>query len=270
MKVFIGTLLCWLALAEWAAAGGRIIGHADGRELLEAHRKAFMEEALREKDGDGFVVVAIDGGAGSGKTSTARAVARARGFAFASTGEHYRVLACHLRELGIGADAPEAIGRALGKLYPTTIFTENRAHFTLDGRIPSDERLRRPEITAAVANYARVPALRAFLHNYQRELPAVARAAGFPGLVVEGRDMTTAVFPRATLRYFLRVAEGERVRRRKREKVYDNISARDGLDREHLTPAAGVAVIDGTGRTLEEVVAIIGGDLEALRGENPR
>jgi cytidylate kinase len=163
-----------------------------------------------------------------------------------------------------------AIGQALGKLHPATIFQGNCAHLTLDGSVPTDECLRQPTITQAVASYARIPAIRSFLQNYQRTLPAVVQSANFPGLIVEGRDMTTVVFPNATLRYFLHVEATERIRRRMEEGVYDNIPARDGMDMEHLSPASGVRTINGTGRTLDEVVAIIGQDLEALFNASPR
>ncbi|MDR2030446.1 MAG: (d)CMP kinase [Puniceicoccales bacterium] len=226
---------------------------ADTAQAIGKDREAQIPQIL---------TIAIDGSAGSGKTSTARELALRHGFAFVSTGEHYRVLAHHLIGLGIGFDDGPAIVRAIATLRPSTIFCGNQGHITLDGTVLPDADLRSSAVNHSVAHYAQVPKLRQFLHFYQKTLPGATWSANFRGLVVEGRDMTTAVFPKAQLRYFLMADAEERVRRRNAEGICDDVAGRDAQDRERLAVGDGVRTIDGTGRTLDEVVAILSHDVE--------
>jgi cytidylate kinase len=254
-------------LAVAAGPGGdAIVTYGDFEDLRRAHEMEMHREQLERAAGTrepplppwraGFTTVAIDGAAGSGKTSTARALAEKLGFAFASTGEHYRLLTRLFLEKKIPPKEREAIGERLKELHPTTIFVDHGAHLSLDGRVLEEE-LRRPEINFAVSDYAAIPELREFLHRYQKELPRAARAAGFRGLVVEGRDTASAVFPDADLRVRLAVDGEERARRRAREGVRDDVAGRDRRDERQMRGAEGVWELECTDLSLEEVVELL-------------
>jgi cytidylate kinase len=240
------------------------------QELLEAHQREFLEEKMRTPQPapqrDKFVLVAIDGGAGSGKTSTARAVAERNNFAFASTGEHYRVLTRYLAEVNISPGNVMALRRALAELRPTTQFISNQAHMSLDGTVVPSEELHNGVINIIVADYAQSPLLREFLHDYQRQLPQVAQTVGYKGLVIEGRDMTSVVFPGADLCIFLDADPEARQRRRQMEGIADDIHARDTKDSPQLRRRDGVLYVDSTELSLEEVVLIIQGEVQKIHG----
>ncbi|MDR3316956.1 MAG: (d)CMP kinase [Puniceicoccales bacterium] len=241
------------------------------RQQDEETWMAWAKEAAAAVEGyyplerENFQVIAIDGGAGSGKTTTARALAERCGFAFVSTGEHYRLLTHFFLKENISARLSDAVEKRLRSLRPTTIFQGNRAHLSLDGRLVSDRELRRPEINDAVPDYAAIPAVRKFLHAYERELPLAALSAGFRGIVAEGRDVTGTVFPDAILRVCLMADLDERARRRAREGVRDDVADRDRRDSEQMQLPEGIWCIDSTHLSLEEVVELLRQRLEDLR-----
>jgi cytidylate kinase len=211
-----------------------------------------------------FITIAIDGGAGSGKTSTAKAIAKANGFAFVSTGKHYRTLAHYLLKQKISpADGPE-MQKFLDNLHPTTLLVDGEAHLSLNGTLLPDEILRRSEINGLVSDYASLGSIRQFCIQYQKTLPRVALSAGFPGLVAEGRDMTSAVFPHASLRVYLEANEEERSRRRINQGEWDNVGERDRKDRQQLQWTDGVWLIDSTQLSLERVVALLQSEINGL------
>jgi cytidylate kinase len=101
--------------------------------------------------------------------------------------------------------------------------------------------------------------VRAALLTYQRNQPAVAAEHGFPGLIMEGRDIGSVIFPRADFRFFLHADPAERARRRACEGQQDSIAERDRLDSSRqaspLTCPAGAIDIDSTHLSLAQVVA---------------
>jgi cytidylate kinase len=215
-----------------------------------------------------FVLIAIDGGAGSGKTSTARVIAERNNFAFVSTGEHYRILTRYLAEENISPGNAAALRGALGRLRPTTQFIGNQAHMCLDGTVVPAEELHNGVINTIVADYAQNPTLREFLHDYQRQLPQTAQAVGYAGLVIEGRDMTSAVFPEADLCVFLDADPRTRQLRRKMEGIADDIHARDTKDSPRLQRRDGMLYVDSTELSLDEVVSIIQKEIQKLTVEH--
>ena len=110
-----------------------------------------------------------------------------------------------------------------------------------------------------------MPELRAALLAYQRNQATVARDHNFPGLVMEGRDIGSVIFPAADFRYFLHADPVERARRRAAEGQEDSIVERDRLDTTRkaspLAVPAGATDIDSTHLTLDEVVDRIAQDL---------
>src|SRR5690606_25616381 len=131
--------------------------------------------------------------------------------------------------------------------------------------VPADAEIRTPEVNAAVSHFAAIPELRAALLAYQRGQADVGRAHGFRGLVMEGRDIGSVIFPDADFRFFLHADPEERARRRAREGQTDAVAERDRLDATRKTaPLAmpeGATDIDSTHLTLDEVVERISGDI---------
>jgi cytidylate kinase len=205
------------------------------------------------------VIVAIDGPSGAGKGTVARAVAARLGYRHVDTGAMYRALAwLGLRE---GIDlADEAAVAALGE----------RASFDLDdGRIAIDGHdvrtaIRTPEIDRGATAVARHPAVRRVLVARQRELGAGG------GVVMEGRDIGTVVFPDAPVKIYLDASPEERARRRAADPAHASsktaqlsevataLAERDKNDSTRpvspLAIAPDATVIDTTGVAIEEVI----------------
>ena len=204
-------------------------------------------------------IITIDGPAGAGKSTVARIVARRLGLRVLDTGAMYRAVALKAGRLGI-AD-PRAIAAMAAA---TSIEVGDRV--LLDGEDVSRE-IRRPEITAAVRPIADSPECRAELVRLQRE----AGRAG--GLVTEGRDQGSVVFPRADLKVYLDATPAVRAERRQREaggdlaEIERAMAQRDAEDRARpvgpLVRPEGAVGIDTSALTIEEVVDRI---LAALKG----
>ncbi len=177
-----------------------------------------------------FHIVAIDGGAASGKSSTSRGIAEKLNLLYVDTGSHYRMVTYHLMEEDINHHDLEAIAAGLRKVRLDTRIEGRNATMTLNGQtIPYDE-LRSPVINANVSLYAAKRPVRQFLLNYQRGQAEVARVNGFAGLVMEGRDIATVIFPDADFKFFLEASEDVRARRREQEGQMDLVKERDNLD----------------------------------------
>ncbi|HVR62084.1 MAG TPA: (d)CMP kinase, partial [Polyangia bacterium] len=156
------------------------------------------------------LVVAIDGPAGAGKSTTARLLARRLGYALVDTGAIYRTMALLARRRGIAwTDGPgvAALGAGLGIGFE---LRGDRNHTLLEGADISDE-IRTPEISDGASRVSALPEVRAALLDLQRRLGAAG------GVVVEGRDIGTVVFPGAEAKFFLTASAEERARRRAAE-----------------------------------------------------
>ncbi len=206
-----------------------------------------------------FLIVAVDGGAASGKSSLARALAPRFNFLHVDTGAHYRAVTLALRHAGVSPNDPTAIDAALQSLALDTRVDGRAARLALGGRVPDDADLRSPEVNANVSRFAAVPAVRRFLFDYQRGQAAFARARGFAGLVMEGRDIGSVIFPDASLRLFLTADPAKRAQRRAAEGQADAVAERDRLDSARatapLTCPPGATVIDSSEMDLNEVTA---------------
>ncbi|HEV7958647.1 MAG TPA: (d)CMP kinase [Acidimicrobiales bacterium] len=192
-------------------------------------------------------VIAIDGPAGSGKSTLARALATSLGWSFLDTGAMYRAVTHEALHQGIDVFDVEAVADVA---RASTIETIPRV--TINGRDVHDE-IRSEPVNVAVSVVAANPEVRAQMVRRQREFAAAQPV----GSVVEGRDITTVVFPNATVKVFLTASLEERARRRDDE-TEASVVRRDVIDSTReaspLRQAEDALVLDTTGRSVHEVV----------------
>lgn len=182
------------------------------------------------------IIIALDGPAGSGKSSTARALAARLGYRHLDSGAFYRAITYAALRARIPAERWPALTPAeLDALEVHGHAAEGGYRLTVGGRDVSRE-IRLPDVTAHVSRMAAVPAVRAWLMGALRE------AGGGGGLVADGRDIGTVVFPDAELKAYLVCAPLERARRRLMEQGHEEpddadlraeaerLMARDALD----------------------------------------
>jgi cytidylate kinase len=202
-----------------------------------------------------LLIVAIDGGAASGKSSSSRTLSEQFNLLHVDTGSFYRALTAELLKRGVNPGDSSAVTAALRTLRLSTRVTGRTAEMEIDGRVVPDAEIRTPEVNGAVATFAAIPELRAALLDYQRSQAETAQRHNFRGLVMEGRDIGSKIFPDADLRYFLFADPAERARRREQQGLEDQVAKRDTLDGQRLRESLqGATVIDSTFLTLEQVV----------------
>jgi len=193
------------------------------------------------------LIVAIDGPAGSGKSTVARALAARLGWSFLDTGAMYRALTVEAFERDVDIhDASALAALSMSSLVRTL------PRVSINGRDVEDE-IRSDRVNDAVSVVAANPLVRASMVARQREF-AEAQPVG---TVVEGRDITTVVFPAATLKVFLSASLQERARRRSDEEE-SSLARRDVADSTRsdspLRLADGAIQIDTTSRGVDDVV----------------
>jgi cytidylate kinase len=221
----------------------------------------------------GDVVVAIDGPAGAGKSTVARRVAERTGLRYLDTGATYRALTLGLLRRGVPPDDPAAVAEAARTIdLDLELDAAGRATVLLDGKPPGAE-LRSAEVNAAVSAVSAVPAVRQQLVALQRSL------VGLGGIVAEGRDVGTVVWPDAEVKVYLTASEPERARRRAGDgngggESADALARRDRLDSSRATsptrPADDAVVLDSTGRAVDQVVEEVLGRVAVARAERTR
>lgn len=213
------------------------------------------------------VVVAIDGPAGSGKSSVSKEVARRLGWGFLDTGAAYRALAWHASASGVDTDDAASVVSCLDS-FDYRIGTDPHGYAVHVGDTDVTEAIREPGISAVVSAVARVPEVRTHLIEVFR---AIMAAEERPGIVVEGRDITTVVAPDAPVRILLTASEEVRMARRSAELVGHSaaatgaqLRARDAADSkvvDFMNAAEGVTTVDSTDldfdATVEAVLAVI-------------
>jgi CMP/dCMP kinase len=211
-----------------------------------------------------FIIVAIDGGAASGKSSTSRALSERFNLLHVDTGSFYRAVTAELLRLGLRADDLPAVRSAVSGLKFGTRLHGRSAQMEISGRVVDSEEIRSPGVNAEVAHFAAIPEVRAALLDYQRGQADTGRKHGFRGLVMEGRDIGSKIFPDADFRFFLFADPVARARRREQEGREDQVAKRDTLDHQRLLESAqGAELIDSTYLTLEQVVDKISAQLAA-------
>ena len=210
---------------------------------------------------DHIPVIAIDGPAASGKGTIAAGVAQALGFNQLDSGSLYRLVALKASESGIAPDDEARL--AAVALHLDARFADGK--ILLEGGDVTD-RIRREDMSAAASQVAVHRAVRTALLDRQR---AFRRP---PGLVADGRDMGTVVFPDATLKVYLTASQEERAGRRYKQLIEKGISStlesllrdirdRDARDAERavapLAPASDAVILDTTGVTIAAAVRFV-------------
>jgi len=212
------------------------------------------------------LVIAIDGPAGAGKSTVAARIAARFGLLNLETGAMYRAFALKAIQTDSNVDDREELGRLAGntriRLMPAAL--GNRVF--LDD-VEVTKRIREPDVTAAASRVSVHPGIRQWMVAMQRQLGASN------GVVMEGRDIGTTVFPNAEVKIFLDAATEVRGQRRYQqngpgtshpaESVLEELRERDRRDRTRaespLQPAADAVIIDSTNLSLDEVVARVEG-----------
>jgi cytidylate kinase len=208
-----------------------------------------------------FAVIALDGPSGTGKSTVARQLARRLGFGYLDTGAMYRAATLAALRSGVALDDPPGLAAAVTAAEITISTAPDRPGIALDGT-PVEAEIRSAEVTAAVSAVSAVPAVRERLVELQRAI--IGGAA--PGIVVEGRDIGTVVWPAARPKVYLTASPQVRARRRAGELGRDadvaavaaDIARRDRADSTRaaspLARAADAVEVDTSELDIDAVV----------------
>ncbi|HEX5707770.1 MAG TPA: (d)CMP kinase [Pyrinomonadaceae bacterium] len=208
------------------------------------------------------LIIAIDGPSGAGKSTLGRRLARELGLLYIDTGAMYRAVALAVTESGVSTADPEAVAEAARRAKIELTGDPDSLRVRLDGRDVTDE-IRTEQVGHTASIVSAVGGVRRELVRRQREMGA--RGAG---VVLDGRDIGTIVFPSADVKFFLTAVPEERAKRRyEEERARDqdqtfedtlaDITARDRRDSTRddspLAIADDAVVIDTTELSIEEV-----------------
>jgi len=208
------------------------------------------------------LVITIDGPAGAGKSTVAQMLAARLGLNYVDSGATYRAAALRVVASGVSPDDESAVADAVSRAEIDFVAEDGKSTVYLDGRNVAQE-IRTSEVTLAAAKVSRLPEVRKKLIALQRRL------VRGKGVVMEGRDIGTVVFPEAPLKIFLKADVEERARRRLHqdreegreaslEQTAYDIGRRDQLDAERkispLVPASDAVEIDSTDLSADQVV----------------
>ena len=211
------------------------------------------------------MIIAIDGPAGSGKGAIAKMIDEKLGFTRIDTGAMYRCVALKMLRNDIKMEDIENIQRMLNDTKIELIKKNGELIIYLDGEDVS-KLIRTPEVNAVVSPVSSVKEIRIKMVDLQRAMKNVAN-----DIVMEGRDITTVVFPDADLKVYLTADLNERAKRRylelkesnadiSYEEVYENIKFRDENDKNKEMGALKIAedavIIDNTNLNIEETFEV--------------
>jgi cytidylate kinase len=203
------------------------------------------------------VIVAVDGPAGSGKSSVSKEAARRLGFSYLDTGAGYRCVTWLALHRGVDVGNENAVVALVPDVAGCSPVDPDNQRIVLDG-VDVTDAIREQRITERVSEVATMMAVRDALN---RGFRTVAESVPMPGIIVEGRDITTVVAPDAPLRVLLTASEDVRVARRQQDVTStenaQTMVARDKKDShvvDFMTPAEGVFLLDTTNLDFEQSV----------------
>lgn len=216
------------------------------------------------------IVIALDGPSGSGKSSTSRGVATRLGLRYLDTGAMFRAMTWWMLEHDVDVHDAEAVAAAANRPQIVSGTDPSAPTITVDGTDVA-EAIRGTEVTGAVSPVSAVPEVRARLLELQRAV------IGEGGIVVEGRDIGSVVWPQAELKLYLTADAGARAARRALEEGGSDVAAteasllaRDKIDSSRttapLTVPEGAVHLDTTPFTLDEVIEKVVALAEAVEG----
>lgn len=203
------------------------------------------------------IIVAVDGPAGSGKSSVSKEAAKRLGFGYLDTGAGYRALTLTALRQNL---ALESVGeQKLEDIFPYSISTDPENYWVRVGGQDITDAIRSKDVEVSVSRVASQPKVREFMRSITR---AIAAQCEKPGIIVEGRDITTVVMPDAGCRVLLTATEEVRLARRAADlaagdSVAQQLSERDKKDSkvvDFLNPAPGVTLLDTSSLNFEESV----------------
>ena len=208
-------------------------------------------------------VIAIDGPSGAGKSSVSRIVGERLGFLHVDSGALYRIMTWQCLERGVDVNDPAKVAEEAKRIEIECRPVGKRIAYFVNGEEPGD-RIRTPEISANASKVATVKEVRDIVTALLRGMTAHG------DIIVEGRDITTAVFPDTPAKFYLTASAEARSRRRQKENAEKGIAnetteavkasllARDDMDSKRkyapLRKADGVFEIDSSDLTLDQVV----------------
>jgi CMP/dCMP kinase len=208
------------------------------------------------------LTIAIDGPSGAGKSTVARFLAKRLGYVYIDTGAMYRSVALRVKEKGISPEDELALNQLASSLHITFITEGEQTRVCCDGEDITSA-IRSPEISRLASSISKQKGVREALVQMQREMGKEG------GIILEGRDIGTVVFPDADVKFYLDAKSDERVRRRYHEMVKKGVKVdfketqEELIQRDHndmhrihspLKKANDALFIDSTHRSVEEVV----------------
>jgi cytidylate kinase len=207
-------------------------------------------------------IIAIDGPSGAGKSTAAKSLAKRLGYLYIDTGAMYRAVALKAREKATLPEDEESLCRWVSSLHLSFHRQGDKMQVLCDGEDVT-EAIRSPEMSLLASEISKKRGVRQALVSLQREMGSEG------GVVLEGRDIGTVVFPDADVKFYLDAEAGERARRRFEElaekhkevglkEIFEEVTKRDHNDRQRqlspLRKAEDALLIDSTHRSAEEVV----------------
>jgi cytidylate kinase len=221
----------------------------------------------------GRIVVAVDGTSGSGKSSTCRGVAERLGLRYLDTGAMFRAVTWWMLHHGIDVHDAVAVAARAHEPVLSSGTEPTGPTIAVDGRDVSAA-IRTDEVTRSVSPVSTVPEVRARLLALQREI------IGDGGIVVEGRDIGSVVWPQAEVKAYLTADPAARAARRALEEGGTDVGATEQVLRERdridsgratapLVQADGAVHLDTTPYTLDEVISLLVGLVEQAQDPAP-